>query len=375
MGRVKLGVLVNPIAGLGGRVGLKGTDTPEIVAKALALGATAQAPARMVAALEALAGASERGEIEFLAGPGAMGEAEAREAGLHPIVVGKVSDGPTTPADTKAIARAMREAGVGLLLFAGGDGTARDVLSAIGGTTPVLGVPSGVKMHSGAFAANPRAAGTLAQRYLAGNAELRELEVMDIDEEAYREGRVSAALYGYLRVPFASELIQGVKLGGGQADSAALRGIAETIAEQIEPDRLALLGPGTTMRAVGARLGIDKTLLGVDVVRRGRPVAADASERTILGLLADRDEATIVVSPIGGQGFIFGRGNQQMSPAVVRRVGVDNVIVVATAAKLAQLHGQSLRIDTGDPALDAQFLGYRRVITGYGTASICRVIA
>ncbi|MGD9535630.1 MAG: ATP-NAD kinase family protein [Alphaproteobacteria bacterium] len=373
---MKLGVLVNPIAGLGGRVGLKGTDTPGIVAKALALGATAQAPAKMIAALEALAGSLESHDIEVTAGPGLMGEAEAKQAGFHPIAVGTApGDKATTPEDTRRVARAMRDAGVGLILFAGGDGTARDVQAAIGTEVAVLGVPSGVKMHSAVFAANPRAAGELAHRCLSGNVPLRDLEVMDIDEEAYRDGRVSAALYGYLRVPFALDLVQGVKLGGGQRDDAVLRGIAEAVAEQIAPGRLVLLGPGTTMRAVGERLGVGKTLLGVDIVHDGRLLAADASEQAILSLLGDGAAATIVVSPIGGQGFIFGRGNQQMSAAVIRRVGIENVIVVATEAKLARLHGQCLRIDTGDAALDAQFLGYRRVITGYGTMSICRVMA
>jgi predicted polyphosphate/ATP-dependent NAD kinase len=373
--RPRLGVLVNPIAGLGGSVGLKGTDTPAILAEARSRGATPKAPARMALALASLAAEPGGREVSVLTADGAMGADEARAACYAPDVIDRAAGTETGPEDTRRAARALSAAGVDLILFAGGDGTARDLEAALGTTVPALGVPCGVKMHSGVFAANPRAAAALAARYLRGGAELRALEVMDIDEAAYRRGAVSAALHGYLSTPFATDLVQGVKVGGLSGDRAALAGIAEAIAELARPEQVLVLGPGTTVRAVAERLSLGKTLLGVDLARAGRLLAADADERAILAALAEWPAALIVVSPIGGQGFIFGRGNQQMSPAVLRRVGLDNIVVVATSAKLAASHNQTLRVDTGEPALDAALSGYRRVITGYGTLAVCRVLA
>jgi predicted polyphosphate/ATP-dependent NAD kinase len=365
-----LGVIVNPVAGLGGRVGLKGTDGSEVVLRALALGARPEAPDRMAMALSMLSPG-----LPVLAAPGAMGEEEARAAGLVPETLGAAGPGPTTAADTARAARAMADRGVALLLFAGGDGTARDVMAAVGTRVPVLGVPAGVKMQSAVFASSPRAAGLLARRALSGGVPMREREVMDIDEAARREGRVSARLHGVLLCPVAEDLMQGVKVGGGRDEGAALASLAEAVARALPAGVLALLGPGTTMRAVADRLGVAKTLLGVDVARDGRIVAADAGEAAILAVLAEDDPAVIVVSPIGGQGFLFGRGNQPMSPAVLRRVGLGNVLVAATEAKLAGLPGHVLRVDTGDAGLDDRLAGYRRVITGVGTEAVCRVAA
>ncbi|MSP82291.1 MAG: ATP-NAD kinase [Alphaproteobacteria bacterium] len=364
---MRVGILVNPLAGLGGRVGLKGTDTAEIAARSLALGAIPMAGARMALALRALPR-----EVTVLAPAGAMGEAAARAAGFSPRVVGEPA-GVTTADDTVRLARAMVRQGIDLLLFAGGDGTARDVLVAIEREVPVLGVPAGVKMHSAVFGATPRAAGDLAGRFLHGRAATVAVEVMDIDEAAYRVGSVSARLYGYLLAPYAEDVVQGVKIGGGRSDCLALASIAEAIAQAVEPDRLLLLGPGTTVRAVAERLGVVKTLLGVDLVRHGAMVAADANEQAILRALSDGASATVVVSPIGGQGFILGRGNQQMSPDVIRRVGLGNIVVTATEAKLAALHNQTLRVDTGEADLDHALAGYRRVITGVGIVAVCRV--
>ncbi len=371
MTRARVGVLVNPIAGLGGRVGLKGTDGPEVVARALALGARPMAAARMA---EALAGLRERApDVEVVAAAGAMGEDAARAAGLVPDIVPIGAAEATSAEDTVAAARALAERGIALLLFAGGDGTARDILRALADAVPVIGVPAGVKMHSGVFAASPRAAADLAAAFLDGRAALADLEVMDLDENAYRAGRVSARLFGTLRGPYRRDLAQGVKLGGVAGDYASLAGAAAEVAARIGPTTLGILGPGTTMRAVAHALGVAKTLLGVDLVLGGELVNADASEADILAALDGTSGATIVVAPIGGQGHILGRGNQQISPAVVRRVGLANLVVVATPAKLASLHDQTLRVDTGDAALDRDLAGFRRVVTGKGTEAACRV--
>lgn len=351
----RLGVLVNPIAGLGGRVGLKGTDGADTVARALALGARPRAAERMAEALVTL---------------------RARAPGIAIVDAGHgaVSLGTTRAADTEAWARTLRDAGVDLILFAGGDGTARDILHAIDRDVPILGVPAGVKMHSAVFAASPRAAAALAVDFLEGRAETAELEVMDLDEDAYRAGRVSPRLHGYARAPYRRDLIQGAKVGGVAGDAAAVHGAAAAVARRVRPGTLAILGPGTTMAAVAAALGVPKTLLGVDLVRDGRVLRADVAEADILSALEDAPDALVVVAPIGGQGHILGRGNQQISPAVLARAGTDALIVVATPAKLASLHDQALRVDTGDAELDRRLAGWRRVVTGAATEAVCRVL-
>ena len=263
---------------MGGSVGLKGTDTAAILSEARARGAEPQAAQRAKVVLDALAAA--RPGLELLSAPGEMGEWIARDAGLCPIVVGAPAEGETGAADTRAAAEAMAVAGARLILFAGGDGTARDMAAALDDRdrVPVIGVPAGVKMHSAVYATSPRAAADLALRALTQDIEARPREVMDIDEEAFRAGAVSARLYGYLPVPYAPDLTQNMKAGGVSGDREALCGIAAEIAGRMEAGRLYILGPGTTTRAVTDALDLPKTLLGVDLVRDGTVIAADASE-------------------------------------------------------------------------------------------------
>jgi predicted polyphosphate/ATP-dependent NAD kinase len=367
--KFRLGLIVNPIAGMGGSVGLKGTDGAAVLAEARARGAEPRAPERAITALAPLA--ALRGSIELLAAPGAMGETEARAAGLVVRIVGEVG-ADTTAEHTRRAALAMAETGLDLLLFAGGDGTARDIQTVLDSGQPALGIPCGVKMHSAIYATSPRAAGDLAARHLHHPLPLRELEVMDIDEAAYRAGSVSAPLYGYLRVPYDRALVQGAKIGRVAGEAAALAAIAAEVIGRLPRGRLCILGPGTTARAIADAIGVPKTLLGVDLIRDRGVIAADAGERDLLASLA-REPAVIVVTPIGGQGHIFGRGNQQLSPAVLRRAGLPNLMVVATPEKLASLHHQALRVDTGDAELDRALCGWRRVITGYGSEAVCRV--
>lgn len=365
-----LGLIVNPIAGLGGRAALKGSDDPELVAKARDEGAVPLSPARAEDALRAIGFAG--GELELVTAPGEMGEREARDCGLAPAVAGSVGEA-TTGEDTRRIAAELVERGIDLLLFAGGDGTAVDVLAAVGGRVPVLGIPAGVKMHSAVFAVNPRAAGEVAARFVNGsNRRTVEAEVMDVDEDALRAGTVSARLHGYLTVPAEPSRVQGGKARSGAGEQASQEAIARFVADEIMAERLLLIGPGTTTAALLRTLGLEKTLLGVDVVRAGQLVAADADERRLLGLV-ENGPALVVVTPIGGQGFLFGRGNQQLSARVIERVGTENVVILATETKLAALSGRPLLVDTGDEALDTALSGYRRVVTGYGREVVYRV--
>jgi len=394
----KLGVVVNPVAGVGGRVGLKGSDGAEILRQALELGAVRGAPRRARLALERLG--RLRDHIEIVTWPGEMGEDEARAAGFEPHVLGSLEGrrsyilceqerragaAPhmacadfvlTLPADTEQAARDFLAAGVDLILFAGGDGTARAICDAVGDRVPVIGVPAGVKIHSAVYATSPAAAGDVAALYLHDQpaaVRLREGEVMDIDETAFRENRISARLYGFMTVPYARGLTQSAKTGGVAGEERALNDIATDVIRDMGPGVLYILGPGTTTRTIMSRLGLDKTLLGIDAVRDHAPAGSDLTESDLLRLLEAHPDARTVVTVIGGQGHIFGRGNQQISPAVIRRVGRGGIIVIATQTKLLSLEGRPLLVDTGDAGLDAELSGYVKVVTGLGERTMYKL--
>lgn len=375
MTRRKLGLIVNPVAGLGGRVGLKGSDGEEIQRRARALGAKPIAPARAVEALKQLF--TIRDKIEIITYPYEMGEEEARECNFEPTVIGSITREKTTANDTKNAAREMLKLQVDLILFVGGDGTARDIYEAADLKVPALGIPAGVKIHSGVYAINPKKAGELAVKFLREGASLREAEVMDIDEDAFRKGRVSARLYGYLRVPYERSLVQQVKCGSPSTldEKMSQEIIAEYVVEQMDDNYYYILGPGTTLRAITDKLGIEKTLLGVDMINKGKIVAMDLNEEQLLKLI-EYKKVKIIVSPIGGQGYIFGRGNQQISPTVIRKVGRGNVIVIASHNKLSSIGlDRPLLVETGDDEVDKMLSGYIRVITGYKEEIVIKVVA
>jgi predicted polyphosphate/ATP-dependent NAD kinase len=365
----RLGLIINPIAGIGGRVGLKGSDGIEIQKQALDLGARPQAGERSIQSLELLV--PLKSELELITYPGEMGATAAQACGFQPHVMGSIRPGETTAQDTIEAAQALAQSGVDLILFAGGDGTARDIYQAIGDRVPVLGIPAGVKIHSAAFATNPRSAGELAGLFMRGTASrLREAEVMDIDEGAVRAGFVSAQLVGYLKIPYRRSLVQSTKVGSSPGDAETLYAIASDVLENLRDDCLYIIGPGTTTRAILSELGLAKTLLGVDVVCNGQLIAADPGESQILDLIHDR-AAKIILAPIGGQGYLFGRGNQQLSPQVIRQLGRDeehikkNLVVVSTPGKINALKGQPFLVDSGDREVDELLAGYVQVVTGY----------
>ncbi len=364
-----LGVIVNPIAGMGGRVGLKGTDGH--VAEARELGAEPRSPDRARQALSALY--RRRPDCTVYTAASVMGEHAAREAGYEPIVVYEPELGATDeqvdPAtagtsadDTRAAVRAVLDHDVDLVLFVGGDGTAVDVaevLESADTETPMLGVPAGVKIYSSVFGVTPADAGRIAAEF----DRVADREVNDIDEEAYREGEVRSELQAIVPVPVAPEVQSGKQVASGSVDS-----LAAGFAREVEADRTYVFGPGGTVGAIESELGIDPSPLGVDVWRDGELLARDAAESEILDVL--EEPATIVVSPIGGQGFIFGRGNHQISPAVIRRA--DSVEVVASGDKLDTL--SSLRVDTDDEEVDESLRGWMQVRTGRFTTRLVNVV-
>ncbi|WP_308367917.1 MULTISPECIES: ATP-NAD kinase family protein [unclassified Microbulbifer] len=364
----RLGLIINPWAGVGGPAGLKGSDGAETVEQALAAGAEPQAQKRAATALEALQ--PFRDQLEILCFSGAMGETVVRDLGFRATVVGGAPAEPSTPEDSERAARVIRDAGADLIIFAGGDGTARNMVNALGSDFPVLGIPAGVKMHSACFAISPRAGGEVLRRLMAGElVDLQEREVRDIDEKSFREGRVSTRYYGELLAPEEGHFLQAVKNAGREVEELAVADIAAEVVEELDPDTLYIVGPGSTTLAVLGELGCEGTLLGVDLLRGGEVIAADVSAADIEGALAEHEgPAKIILTAIGGQGHLIGRGNQQFSPAVLRAVGRDNLVVVATKTKITELNGRPLLIDSGDAALDESWSGFIRVITGYRDA-------
>ncbi len=361
---------------MGGKVGLKGSDGKETLALARKLGAVPECAGKAVVALQRMRECTE--PFEILAYPSVMGENAARETGFVPTVIGRIESEDTEPADTIRAAREMKEAGVDLLLFAGGDGTARNIFDALARSDRGLGIPGGCKIHSAVYAINPKTAGDLVVQYLEGKvSDLKVSEVMDIDEEAFREGRVTARLYGYLFVPNEMRMVQNMKSGRGYSEEAALEYLTSYIADIMEDDVLYIVGTGSTTKGILTKLGLDGTLLGIDLVYRRKLVGKDVNEKQILDYLAgfpmNGKNVKIIVTVIGGQGYIFGRGNQQLSPAVIRKVGIQNIIIAASKPKMLSLFGKSLLVDTGDEQLNSELCGYRRVYVGYEDSVIFKI--
>lgn len=361
----KLGLIINPYAGLGGSVGLKGSDGGETLAEAIARGAEARAMQRMQRALQPLVAYTS--DIHIYCYGGDMGAHTAQALGFAHTIIGYPAQAQTSAQDTQAAARKMQKLGVDLLLFAGGDGTARNIADAVGLTQVALGVPSGVKMHSGVYAISPEAAGEIVLRLLAnGLVALVEQDVKDIDEAAFRQGQVRARWYASLRVPEAPQFLQQVKNSGVQVDELAQRDLAAELIEQLDDETLYIVGPGSTTHIFLQELGEEGSLLGVDLLLQRRLVVRDVSAREILAAIKQHEgRVSIVITAIGGQGHIIGRGNQQLTPDVLRLVGKQNIHIIATREKILALQGRPLLVDSNDPELDRLFSGYMPVITGY----------
>jgi predicted polyphosphate/ATP-dependent NAD kinase len=350
-------VIVNPIAGMGGRVGLKGTDGEDRLRQAIALGAEPTAATRAVRALAAIRRSGL--DLEVFTAPGEMGSAACQTAQLERVVIGRPEPAATSAADTAAAAISLVEEDVDLLLFAGGDGTARDVYGAIGDSVPILGVPTGVKMHSGVFARNPEAAGEAAAVFLRSAA--RPVEAAElVDAEPAADGEPPRVkVYGEVKVPAGRSSPLPAKARSSVSSTAAVAALCRQLADGMDPRRLYIIGPGATAGLVKQRLGIAGSIAAVDAVVGGRLVAADAGERELLALLDRHVEATVIAGVIGGQGYLFGRGNQQISAAVLARR--TDLVVVSSEEKLLVLKPQRLLVDTGDPEVDRGLGGYCHV--------------
>jgi predicted polyphosphate/ATP-dependent NAD kinase len=375
-----VGLLVNPIAGMGGRVGLKGTDG--VVEEAIKRGATPIAPGRaleFLTSLEPIIAMKKNGDdFRLITCPGKMGEDVTQEAGLKYELVEIDIENSTDASDTRECVLSLYEKGVRLLVFVGGDGTARDVLDAVTDfeleDLLVLGVPSGVKMYSGIFVVNPADAAEVIRLVLEGTAQTAEFEIMDADEEAIRKDRFIIRLYGYLDGPSVPARFQGAKQASPETtdEREAQESIAKFVIEMMTDSGSYILGPGTTIKTITDLLQVKKTTLGVDVYQKGK-IQNDVNEQEILEIVKDFSDAKIIVSPIGHQGMLFGRGNQQISPGIIKRVGRENIMVISTPSKLKGIAGEVLRVDTGDSQVDEMLRGYIRVITDYNEMRLIKI--
>lgn len=364
-----LAIVVNPIAGIGGTAGLKGSDGAEVQKLAAARGGMSHSHDRAVLALRELAPGTH-----VLTAGGALGEAAVREAGLVPEVVSHPRE-PSSAVDTSAAVSAFVEAGASLILFAGGDGTARDVVNGLGESQSlILGIPTGVKMYSSCFAVSPEAAGRIASGVTDGSiTSTTECEVLDISEDDIREGRVNAQLFGIARIPQSVGRTQARKAAVADSAQSEVTSVARGVISMMSTDHVYFLGPGSTMRSVGKELGIDKTPLGFDAIKNGQLIARDLSAQQMCEL-AKTEQAHAIVSVIGGQGFMLGRGNQQLSPEVLRLLTEPRVTVAANKSKLINLRGPLL-IDTGDREVDHEFAQPTRVIVANNEVAIVNAVS
>lgn len=366
--RLRVGLLVNPVAGLGGPGAYKGSDRWQ---DALAHGYAPTAPQR---AQRFVSLVGDR--VQWWTAPGAMGADFLRPPGPGATVVlpGEAFPfGTTNGNDTARAAIALRDAGIHLLVFLGGDGTAADVSRAVGESVPCLGVPAGVKITSAVYTHDVAEAAWLVS-HLDPGFETAVRDVTDLDEAAYRAGHVDVELMGLLRVPLSPAVQQGKV---ATASETPLEPLVEQVLQEWDPDALSFVGAGSVCTAVKRQFWGEPTLLGVDAIQGNRVVARDLDDRRIAEMvgaqLAKGGRVRIVLSTIGGQGMLLGRGTQVFRPDILRLVGWDNLRVVAPPEKLLGLKG--LHIDTGDPELDATAPTHIRVTTGWNESRLMRVLA
>lgn len=364
----KLGFIINPIAGIGGSVALKGSDGDGIAEQALALGATAKANQRARLALEILLPYLD--QVTVYCADNLMGENTAKSLGFTTEIIYQSNDPEhTTAIDTEDAVKTLLAQNIDMLLFAGGDGTARNICKIVGDKFPVLGIPAGCKIHSGVYAVTPKAAGRVVEMMLTNQlVTLTEADVMDIDESLFREGVVKAKRFGEMQVPAELRYVQAVKSGGKELDELVLQDIAAHVINEMD-DELFVIGSGSTTAFLMEELSLENTLLGVDLVEQQDLVASDVTEpqlwQAIENAKQNQQAVKLVITLIGGQGHIFGRGNQQLSPRVIRAIGKENIYIIATKTKLTALSSRPLIADTSDSKLDIELSGYLPVITGY----------
>jgi predicted polyphosphate/ATP-dependent NAD kinase len=373
---LRVGFLVNPIAGMGGKVGLKGTDG--VVKEALKLGARPVASKKAEETIrDFLTNHPDTKDVEWFTCSEKMGEDILKNAGLKDFKIAYTSaNKDTSSIDTKNACKKFLEKKVDIVLFCGGDGTARDVYEIVKNSIPILGIPSGVKMHSGVFGINTNAAAKMLFEFKNKRLTIGDAEIMDLDEERYRRGDWNIKLFGIAKGIVEPTYVQvGKSIFESVSDNEIKDEIAEHIIDEINENKnyLYFFGSGGTINYIADKIGIQNTLLGIDAVYNKKVVSVDLNEKKILKLLEKYPKSKVILSPIGAQGFILGRGNLQLSPKVIRKIGLDNIIVVSTPAKLAST--PVIRVDTGDKKLDKQFAKkeFFMAVIGYRLSRVVKI--
>lgn len=377
-----IGFIINPIAGMGGRVGLKGTDG--VYDKAIDRGAKPISAKKALITLQHLVAdyEDEIHNVTWITSSGMMGEDILLKAGINKNRIKTIYSlstnqiGKTSRKDTQKICKKMLENKVDLVVFCGGDGTARDIVSTVKKNIPILGIPSGVKMHSGVFAITSKAAAPMIARFVNGELATGDAEIMDLDETLYRKGTWKVRLYNTALAIKEPSYIQVGKASFAQVDDDEIKDdIAEHIKEELDKHQntLFLFGSGGTINYIANKLDIKNTILGIDAVYQHKTISKDVNEEKLMSLFNQFDNVKVILSPIGAQGFIFGRGNLQLSPTVIRKIGIENIIVVSTPSKLKAT--PVIRVDTGDQQLDKEFVEYEMmlVVIGYRMSRVVHI--
>jgi len=372
----RVGFIINPIAGMGGKVGLKGTDG--VFDKAIELGAKPIASQKAESMIkDFISNYSNLDSIKWYTCKGEMGQNALNNSGISKIeIIYEQQDENTTSEDTKRVCKKFLELKVDLILFCGGDGTARDIFKIVGKKIPILGIPSGVKMHSGIFGINTSATAKMFFEFINNNLTIGDAEIMDLDEDRYRRGEWNIRLFGVAQGIVEPTYIQvGKSCFESVSDDAVKDELTEHIVDEIEENNnfLYLFGSGGTIDYIAKKMDIDNTLLGIDAVYKKKLVGKDLNEEKILKLLKKYAKVKVILSPIGAQGFILGRGNLQLSPVVIKKIGLDNMIVISTPSKL--VHTPVIRVDTGDNKLDQMFaeLEFFMVVIGYRLSRVVKM--
>ena len=369
----KIGLLINPIAGMGGKVGLKGTDGQAILAEAISRGAVPESARKAVKALEKLQ--PSKADIQFLVASGEMGQDVVVDLGFKYEVIHQMTSESSVEDSRQLLEKLLREE-IDLILFAGGDGTARDVADTLPfeKEIPVIGIPTGVKIHSPVYAVTPEDAGELAFEFLSDHLlAILEKEVIDIEEAAFRRDEIITKVYGYLHVPYDESHMQNLKSPSLQSDADAQISGALQVIDDMKPDVFYIIGSGSTTHRILEELGLKGTVLGIDLVKNKELIAKDVYEQQILDLIGEAP-AKLVVTPMGGQSYVFGRGNQQLSDKVLAKLDKEDLIILSTPTKLHSLKRQPLLIYTGNPEIDQKISGFYKVVTGYGQYSMYKIV-
>ena len=378
----RIGVLVNPDAGLGGKLGFKGSDGR--AEEARLSGAKDRAGPRIsetMGYISKMIQSKKCLDIDLFICGGKMGFDWIQEIPFSNVKVIGDWQGKTSAEDTSLAVELLLDENVDLILYAGGDGTTRDIIEKLNlldsSELPLIGVPSGVKMYSGCFAEDTQAAAEVLAAWINGELGFSTTEVLDMDEDSYRMGEWKIDMFGQATTPASPLWIQGSKHQiQAIGEDEVLESLSEHILElYLKDDYLIVWGAGGSLNKIAKLCGLSTTLLGIDITKGNELIGTDLSEKELISILEDSSDEKIVLllSPMGGQGFLIGRGNLQLSPDVLRKIGIENIMGVATPAKLLSI--SRIRIDTGDISLDKEIREkkYIKMIQGYRTIKIVKI--